>query len=290
MVCRSWIFMPGHKEKMINKTYTTGADAVVWDIEDGVPNADKPAAREMIKAKLAERKSLPSYEDRTQVYVRINCVPKGMLDDDLNACIWPNVDGIMMPMVESPDEVRTVHRAVSTLEEQRGMAPGSVKILVTFETALGVLRALEIAQASDRVMGLCFGAEDFTLDVGTSRSREGSELMCGRALTLLAAAARKIQVVDTVFSDLSDEEGLSNECKKIRQLGFTGKCAIHPKQIPIINRDYSPSEKEMEYARKVVEAYEEAAKQGIGVITVNGKMIDPPVVDRCRNLIKRFNG
>lgn len=291
MFNRSWLFMPGNKEKMLDKSPTIGADAVVWDLEDGVSQADKPAARELIKVKLGAMSSALDSGGSSfpQFYVRINGVGAGMLDEDLKAAVSPYLSGIMMPKVESPEEVRLVARTLSSLEKERDIPEGSVKIVVTFETALGVIRSFDIASASDRVIGLCFGAEDYTLDLGTSRSREGSELLYARCAIVVAAAAVKAQVIDTVYSDLNDEEGLTQECMVVRQLGFTGKCAIHPKQLPVINRIFSPSERELEYARKVVEAYGKAQEAGISVITVDGKMVDPPVVERYRQLLKRFH-
>jgi len=289
MFNRSWLFMPGNKEKMLDKSLAIGTDAVVWDLEDGVPQADKPAARALIRAKL-DTLPLQTGESSSppQFYVRINGVTAGVFEEDLKAAVSNNLSGIMMPKVESPDEVRLIARTLATLEKERNIPVGSIKIIVTFETALGVIRAFEIASASDRVLGLCFGAEDYTLDLGTSRSREGSELFYARSTIAVTAAAVKAQVIDTVFSDLNDEEGLSRECQLARQMGFTGKCAIHPKQLPIINRLFSPTERELDYARKVVAAYDKAQEAGLGVITVDGKMVDPPVVERSRQLLKRF--
>ncbi|MCL6448805.1 MAG: CoA ester lyase [Armatimonadetes bacterium] len=291
MFNRSWLFMPGNREKMLDKSLTIEADAVVWDLEDGVPQADKRAARELIRLKLDALPLMAQSGESSllpQFYVRINGVTAGMIEEDLKAAVNVNLSGIMMPKVESPDEVRLVARTLAAFEKERNVPEGRIKIIVTFETALGIIRAFEIASASDRVSGLCFGAEDYTLDLGTSRSREGSELFYARSAVVTAAAAVKAQVIDTVFSDLNDEEGLSQECARVRQLGFTGKCAIHPRQLPVINRMFSPSERELEYARKVVEAYDRAQEAGIGVITVDGKMVDPPVVERSRQLLKRF--
>lgn len=289
VIGRSWIFMPGNKEKMLDKSPTLGADCVVWDLEDGVPRAEKPAARELIASKLADLPAmLQAVQEPPRYYVRINGTASGVTEEDLRAAVSPHLAGIMMPKVESADEVRLVASYLAALERERGIPEGRTRIIATFETALGVARALEIAWASDRIEGLCFGAEDFTLDLGTSRSREGSELFYARSATVLAAAAARVQAIDTVFSDLNDEEGLRQECARVRQLGFSGKCAIHPRQLPVINQAFSPSDAELEYARRVVEAYEEAQKAGLGVIAVDGKMVDPPVVERSRSLIERF--
>lgn len=289
MWLRSMLFMPGNREKMLDKSLGIGADAVVWDLEDAVPFPDKPAAREIIRSRL-ETVAVPATgaAGAPVFLVRINGFTTGLVEDDLQAVVYPGLAGIMMPKVESADEVRVVGRLLAQLEQDRGLAVGAIKIVATLETALGVLRSPEIAMASDRVIGLCFGAEDFTLDVGTSRSREGTELNYARHLTVLACAASKIMSIDTVFSDLNDAEGLEQESLFVRQLGFTGKCAIHPRQLEIINRSFSPSDKEMEYARRVVAAFEQAREAGAGVTTLDGRMLDQPVVERSRRLLERF--
>jgi citrate lyase subunit beta/citryl-CoA lyase len=153
-----------------------------------------------------------------------------------------------------------------------------------------VLNAYAIASASSRLDGISFGAEDFTLDLGTQRTRDGLELAFPRASVALAAGAAKVLAIDTVYSDLNDEEGLANECRVARQLGYKGKFALHPKQIEIINREFSPSDSELAYAEKVVAAFNTAQEANIGVITVDGKMIDPPVVERARQLLRLKRG
>ncbi|MDN5346890.1 MAG: citrate lyase subunit beta / citryl-CoA lyase [Clostridia bacterium] len=285
LLLRSLLFIPGNKEKILLKTSTVNADAVVWDLEDAVPLAEKALARQLIRQHLSDLAS-----PAPLVYVRANAVTTGLVDEDLRYVVGPNLTGIMLPKVETADEVRYVARSLVTLEKESGMAGGSVKIIATLETALGVLRAYDIAAASDRVEALCLGAEDFTRDLGTSRSREGSELAYARGAIVLAAAAARVAAIDTVFSDLNDEEGLEKECHLVRGLGFGGKCAIHPRQLDIINRAFSPTEEEVAYARRVVAAFEEARAQNLGVILVDGRMVDKPVVERAQRILERFGG
>ena len=163
-----------------------------------------------------------------------------------------------------------------------------MKVQCLLETCLGVIHAYAIATASPRVEAVCFGAEDFTLDLGTPRTRDGVESAYSRAAIAVAAGAAKVFAIDTVFSDLNDEEGLINECRMVRQLGYSGKFAIHPKQLDVINREFSPAERELAFAAKIVEAFNRPENANAGVITVEGKMIDAPILQRARRLLS-FN-
>ncbi|MDR3289120.1 MAG: CoA ester lyase [Peptococcaceae bacterium] len=277
---RSVLFVPGHKEKMVVKSVNAESetDGVVWDIEDAVPPSEKPAARQLIGKTLQE--GLPA----KPVYVRVNALATKMTGEDLRAVVYPGLYAVMVPKVESKDDITAVSALLETLEQERGITE-KIKIHAIVETCLGVLKALEIVTSSDRIEGVSFGAEDFTLDLGTSRSREGIELAHARGLVVLAGAAAKVNIIDTVFSDLNDEEGLANECRGSRQMGFLAKFAIHPKQVPVINAAFSPTQAEIDFATRVVEAFAKAQAENIGVITVDGKMIDPPVVERARKLL-----
>jgi citrate lyase subunit beta/citryl-CoA lyase len=178
---------------------------------------------------------------------------------------------------------------LSRLERANGLSERAIKVNCLIETCLGVLHAYALATACPRVDGLSFGAEDFTLDLGTARTREGHDLAYARSAVAVAAGAAKVLAIDTVFSDLNDESGLANECRMARQLGFKGKFAIHPKQLATINREFSPSDSEVAYAEKVVLAFRQAQEENRGVITVDGKMIDGPIVERAK-LILRLKG
>ena len=281
MIIRSIVFVPGNKEKMLTKSLGLGGDALVWDVEDAVPLVEKDFARTAIGKALDE---LPA--DHPPIYVRINPLPTNMLSADLNQIIKPDLYGVMLAKAEYPSQVIELDTELSRLELANGLTPGSIKIHCILETCLGVINAYPLATASSRVDGVSFGAEDFTLDLGTSRSREGIEQAYARSAVTIAAAAAKVMAIDTVYSDLNDEEGLIKEAKDGRQLGFTGKFAIHPKQISFINEAFSPSEKEVEYATKVVTAFKKAEEENLGVITVDGRMVDPPIVKKAQQILE----
>lgn len=283
-VMRSQLFIPGNKEKMMVKISSLGADVVILDLEDGVPHKEKEKARQVIAS------VLDTYENsRPYIYVRVGGLDLKTQKTDLAAVVSPRLDGVLLPKVEQPDQVRDAASILQDLEMARGLTAGKIKLTATVETAKGLLRSFEMAMASDRIEAISLGAEDFTLSLGTSRSRSGQELWYARAHIVASAAAAGIQAIDTVFSDLNDEEGLAEESKFVRQLGFSGKYVIHPRQIALVNQVFSPSESEIEYARKVVDAFGEASKNGIAVITVDAKMVDPPVVERAKRVIDLIN-
>ncbi|MDL2280914.1 CoA ester lyase [Selenomonadales bacterium OttesenSCG-928-I06] len=281
MIIRSIIFVPGNKEKMLTKSLGLGGDALVWDVEDAVPLAEKDLARATIGKALDE---LPA--DHPPIYVRINPLPTNMLSADLNQIVKPDLYGVMLAKAEYTSQVVELDTELSRLELANGLTPGSIKIHCILETCLGIINAYELATASSRVDGVSFGAEDFTLDLGTSRSRDGIEQAYARGAVTVAAAAAKVMAIDTVYSDLNDEEGLIKESQNARQIGFTGKFALHPKQVAPINQAFSPSEKEVEYATKVVAAFKKAEEENLGVITVDGRMVDPPVVKKAQQILE----
>ncbi len=282
MIARTMLFVPGDKEKLLLKSLGLGADAVIWDIEDAVAPPEKELARAAIGNAL---QAAPA--KHVSVYVRINPFSSNMLDADLDQIVRPGLCGVVLSKAESPEQVRELDLALSRLERVNGLLQGAIEINCLLETCLGVLNAYAIAKASPRVGALSFGAEDFTLDLGTTRSREGDEIAYPRSAVALAAGAAKILAIDTVYPDLNDEDGLANDCRIARSLGFKGKLAVHPKQLATINREFSPSSSEVAYAEKVVLAFRKAQEENRGVITVDGKMIDLPVVERAK-LILRF--
>ena len=279
-VMRSQLFIPGDREKLVNKIPSLDVDVVVLDLEDGVPFEKKEKARQIISS------VLNTFENsRPLIFVRVSGLDLKSLKEDLFAVACSRLDGLLLPKVELPDQVQAVDLALKEIETSRNLVAGKIKLTTTIETAKGLLRSFEIAVASDRVEAISLGAEDYTLNLGTNRSRSGSELWYARAHIVVAAAAAGIQAIDTVFSDLNDDEGLMEEAKLVRQLGFSGKYLIHPRQTAVVNRVFSPSEDEIKYAHKVVAAFDEARKIGKAVITVDGKMVDGPVVERERRII-----
>ncbi len=280
---RTMLFAPGDQEKMLLKSPASGADAVIWDLEDAVAPAAKQTARDTITKAL---QNLPSVH--VPIYIRVNSSSTNLLDADLDGVLQRGVNGILFPKAESSTQIKELDSRLSRIEKQRGLEEGSVRVQCLLETCLGVIHAYEIAGASPRVEAVCFGAEDFTLDLGAPRTRDGVESAYPRAAIAVAAGAAKVFAIDAVYSDLNDEEGLVNECRMVRQLGYRGKFAIHPKQLDVINREFSPSESELAFAVKIVEAFNRPENANAGVITVDGKMIDAPILQRARLLLS-FN-
>jgi citrate lyase subunit beta/citryl-CoA lyase len=277
------LFVPGDKEKMLLKSLALGADSVIWDLEDAVALTEKQTARATICKTLQNIQSA-----HVPIYIRVNSLGTNMLDVDLDSVVQRGVHGILFPKAESSSQVKELDSILSRVEKQRGLPEGSVKVQCLLETCLGIIHAYAIASASPRVEAVCFGAEDFTLDLGTPRTRDGIESAYSRAAIAVAAGAAKVLAIDSVYSDLNDEEGLVNECRMVRQLGYRGKFAIHPKQLDVINREFSPSESELAFAQRIMEAFNRPENVNAGVITVDGKMIDAPILERARRLV-RFN-
>lgn len=266
---------------MLAKSLASGADALVWDLEDGVPPAEKANARLTIRRALD---ALPA--GSPVIWIRINSVVAGVLDEDLAAVVHPKLHGVLLSKAESAEQMQALDKGLAKWEKKLGVPSGAVRSHGILETAAGVASAQAIAKASSRVESISLGAEDFTLDLGTSRSKEGVELMYARGCIILAAAVARVQAIDTVYSDLQDEDGLAHESRLARQLGFRGKFALHPKQVAAINTAFSPSETELAFARKVVAAFAEAQSGPAGVIVVDGRMVDLPVAERARRLLE----
>ncbi len=277
---RTLMYVPGNKRGMIQKAPTYGADILVLDLEDSVPPAEKAAARAMVQESV-EGGELGD----ARVLVRINGLSTPECALDLKAVVIPGVIGLRIPKVESPTEIRELDAMVRELESRSGLAPGALRFLPILESPLAVLRAYEIATASDRVMGLTLGAEDLTVSLGTERSREGLELQHARGQIVLCAAAARVAAIDTVYSNVQDEEGLVAETRRIKQMGFSGKSVIHPRQIPPIHRLFAPTAEEIERARRIVEVFQRAEAGGSGAVAVDGRMIDLPVVARARRIL-----
>jgi citrate lyase subunit beta/citryl-CoA lyase len=277
---RTMLFTPGNNMRMIYKAGTLGADAVILDLEDAVPLAEKETARIFIKDSIEQVAA-----GGVQVFVRTNAFLTGLAEEDLNWIVQAGLDGIVLPKAESKDDVLEMGKLIAALEEERGLEPGSLVLIPSLESARGVVNAHEIATASKRTVALAFGALDFTRDMGTSVSREGTELFYARSRIAIVARAAGIQAIDTPWIDIADQEGLVREAKAVRQLGFRGKLLIHPSQIEPVNRVFSPSEGEVEYARKVVKAFKEAEAEGVGAISLEGKMIDIANFRQAQDLI-----
>ncbi len=270
---RSRLYLPGNEPKFFLNAALHEPDGVILDLEDSVAPAEKDAARLLVRNAL-RAVDFGSCE-RT---VRINQGERGLWD--VEAVVPQNVHLLLIPKVESAEQVRAVDERAEKIRKSSGLkAP--VHLMPIIESALGCFHALEIAKASPRVVALTIGLEDYTADLGAPRTQEGRESFWARSVVVNAARAAGVTPIDTVFSDVSDMEGLRAACLDAKALGFEGKGCIHPRQVPVVHEAFAPSIDEIERARRIVLAFEEAGRQGLGVVALGSKMIDPPVVKRA---------
>jgi len=281
---RSWMFVPGHRQRMIDKAMGLNTDAIMLDIEDGVAPSEKDTARKLIGEALG-RERLPN---SPTCFVRINAIGHERMDSDLEAVLRTGLDGLVLPKVETSEEVLKVDGIVTEREPGLGMEPGTVRFLIAIESPKGLLNGAAIASCSPRVMGLMFGAEDFSREIGLPlvREREAQDLIYARSATVIAAASAHVQVVDGVWVDLNNTDGLWAFARQSRRLGFSGMSLIHPSQIDPINSVFSPTQEEIGYAQQVVKAYDEAVARGDGSISFGGQLLDRPIVERARRTLE----
>ncbi|MDD5220042.1 MAG: aldolase/citrate lyase family protein [Candidatus Bipolaricaulis sp.] len=274
---RSRLYAPGNNPRLLVGIDIHGADCVLLDLEDSVPLAEKGAARTLVKRLLA----VVPFPD--EVWVRINPLDAGGRDD-LAEVLEGRPHGVCLPKAETGESVRELSKELGRIERRLGFDVGSTHIMPIIETARGVLRCEDVAEADERVVVVAFGAEDYTRDIGARRTDEA--LLFARSRVVAAAKAAGVQASDTVYADLANDAGLADECARARDLGFDGKGAINPRQIPILHHVFSPSAAELERAKAIVEAAREAESRGLGAVAVDGRMVDQPVLERARRLIK----
>ncbi len=275
------MFVPGNKERFLSKARDSAADCVLLDLEDGVLPESKAEARAMVASVLGQPFS-------PQRYVRLNAISTGWHLADLEAVVVPGLEGVCLSKCESPQDVETLADILDDLESARGVARNSVRIVAAIESAAALIAAPAIARAHPRVVGLIFGAEDFALDLGlgTHREAEASELVYARSAIVIAAAAARVLSIDGGHPDLDDEEGMLADTLRARRLGFSAKSTFNPRQLEVINKIFSPLPDEIAYARKVVDAFEEAERRGDASVAVGGQLVDRPIVMRARRLIE----
>ena len=278
---RSWLFVPGNRPRMIRKAPGLGADVIVYDLEDALPSAEKAAGRRLV----AEAIEAPP--GRSLRYVRVEADPEAGLED-ARAVVGPGLDGLVLPKVSEVTHLHQVDAALGALEAGVGMEPGSVRILAMIESARGLLAAPAIAAACPRMVGLFFGAEDFTLDLGVFASEEEGpdEMLYARSAVAVAAASRGLVAVDRIVPEFRTLEPLAGDATRARQLGFGGKGVIHPRQIACVHQAFAPSREQVEKAREVIRRFEQAHREGAGTLQVEGKMVDWPIVEKARRLIR----
>ena len=278
---RSWLFVPGNRPRMIQKAPTLGADVIVYDLEDALPSAEKASGRRLV----AEALEAPA--GRSLRYVRVEADPEPGLED-ARAVVGPGLDGLVLPKVSDVSLLHRTDAALGALEAGAGLEPGSVRILAMIESARGLLAAPAIAAASPRMVGLFFGAEDFTLDLGVFASEEEGpdEMLYARSAVAVAAASRGLVAVDRIVPEFRTLEPLAADTKRARRLGFGGKGVIHPRQIACVHQSLAPSREQVEKARQVIQRFEQAHREGAGTLQVEGKMVDRPIVEKARRLLR----
>lgn len=275
---RTRLYLPGNEPKFFINAGLHSPDGIILDLEDSVAPSEKEAAQLIVRNAL---RSVDFY--RAERMVRINQLPKGCAD--LRYIVPHNVHVILIPKCESADQVKQVEKEVERLRREHNVK-NEILFMPIIESALGVIKAYEIASASKYNCGLAIGLEDYTADLGTQRTNEGKESIFARQMLINAAKAAGIQAIDTVFSDVGDMEGLRQSVIEAKALGFEGKGCIHPRQIQVVHEAFAPSTEEIEKAKKIVLAFDEAEKKGLGVVSLGSKMIDPPVVKRALRTIE----
>lgn len=276
---RTMMFVPGNNPGMMADAHIYGPDSIMLDLEDSVTMAEKDAARLLVYQAL----KTVDYGN-TEMVVRINPLNTPYGKKDIEAVVKAGVDVIRMPKTETAEEVVEVEREIERVERELGCV-GRTKIMAAIESTLGIVNAYAIATASPRMMGIALGAEDYCANLKAQRTPGGDELRLARETIVVAARAAGIDALDTVYSNLNDMETFRQEVEYIKTLGFDGKSIINPRQIEVINEVFAPKEKEITKARAIIAAIKEAEAKGSGVIALNGKMIDRPVVIRAQRTI-----
>lgn len=278
---RTMMFLPGNTPNMIMIGGLLGADGIIFDLEDGVAPDQKDAARDLVKSAL---QSLDF--GSCEIIVRINSLDTPYWEEDVEAIV-PLAPHVIMPTkVSGADYIRRLSVKIDQEEEKAGLPVGKIRLIPLLETALGIENAFEIATAVPRMEALYLGAEDLTADLRCRRTKEGAEIAYARGRLVCAARAAGIEAYDTPFTDVEDMEGLERDAALAKGLGFTGKAVISPRHVECVNRVFSPSREEIAYAEDVFRAIRQAREQGKGAISLRGKMIDAPIVQRARLVLE----
>ena len=277
---RSMLFLPGNTPNMLINGNCLGADAVIFDLEDAVSPAEKDAARILVRNTM-------TYMDfrGCEIIVRINSIDTPFWKQDLDAILPQKPSMILLPKTGCAEDALEAHAYMTQLEEKLGWPENTVGLMPLIETARGVENAFSIASATKRIRALFLGAEDLTADLQCKRTKEGREIEYARTRLVVAARAAGVDVYDTPFTDVNDDEGIWTDARYAKALGFSGKASISPRHVEVINSVFSPTLKEIEYAYEVMDAIALAKKQGKGAIALHGKMIDAPIVTRAQQTI-----
>jgi len=277
---RSLVFVPGNRSNMLERALAFNADVIMVDLEDSVPPGEKVAARD-----LAQEWVPRLYGKGREVMVRVNSLDTGLTREELAAVIGPRLYGVSVGKVESVWDLQEIDRIIAPLEVAAGLEPGHVKVIPWIESAKSIMNVQQMSTASPRIIALAFGAEDYTNDMGIQRTDLGEEVYFARSTVAVAARAAGIGSLDGPFVAFRDPESLQKDAQTARQMGHTGKFAIHPSQIEILNEVFSPNVDDVAYARRVMTAWDQAKAAGRGSLDLDGKMVDVPVVKRAQNLL-----
>ncbi|ABR49362.1 Citrate (pro-3S)-lyase [Alkaliphilus metalliredigens QYMF] len=277
---RTMLFVPASNPNMMVNASVFKPDCIIFDLEDAISLREKDSARDL----LVEALKTIDYGD-CEIFARVNPLYTPFGEEDVRTLVAAGLRNVRLPMSETAQDIEQLDKLLTDIEKELGLEDGTVKILGAIETAKGVINAEKIAIASSRVIGISFGAEDFTRTIGAERSKGGEELFVARSKIVLAAAAAGIDAIDTVFADVEDDDGFKKEVESAKQLGFAGKSIIHPGQIRTVHNEFTPSKEDAQKALRVIKAIEEAESKGLGVISLDGKMVDAPVVARAEKIV-----
>ncbi len=278
---RSMLYIPGNSPRMIQNSPVFGADSLLFDLEDSVVPQEKDAARILVRNAL-----LNIDFGNIEKTVRVNGINTPYFKDDLEAIVKALPDAVRLPKTETADDVLLLDKELEELERKHDIQVETIKIHAMIETALGVENAFRIAHSCQRINAITIGGQDLTQDMGVVKTEEGWELLYARQRIVMAAKAAQIDAFDTVYTDIGNTEGLRKETAFIKNLGFTGKACIHPSQIPVIHEVFEPEDEEVEKALRIVKAMHDAALKHRGVVKVDGKMIDRPILMRAERILK----
>ena len=278
---RSLLYIPGNNPGMIQNCAIYGSDGVLLDLEDSISITEKDAARKLVKHAL-----MTLDFGTVERVVRINGRDTPFFERDLGEIIPARPDAVRIPKIDSPDDIRAADGIITRLEEENGMERGSVRIHAMLETARAIVNASAIASSSPRILGLTIGGQDLAADLGIKITREGLEMLYARSAVVLAAKAAGLLAFDTVYTDIDNLDGLREQAAMSVALGFSGKAAIHPSQIAVIHEAFRPDEKDVRKAERIVRGAREAEERGLGVVAVDGRMVDAPVVAQAQRTLE----
>lgn len=276
---RTMLFMPGNNPGMLQNAGILGADSIILDLEDAVSLTEKDSARILVREAI---KNI-DYSD-VEVVVRVNPLTTEYAREDIDVIARVKPDALMIPKA-TEEELIEINSMLDKIEEEEGFERESIKLIPLVESAYGVENVYNIIKASKRIVGILLGGEDLTSDLGIKRTKEGEEIFYARNKVAVACKAMKVDAIDTPFTDTNDFEGLEKDTRKAKSLGMTGKASINPRQIDTIHSVYAPTKEEIRHAERVLEAMEEAKREGKGVFSLDGKMVDAPIINRAKTTI-----